>query len=285
MAKILMTWLWYLVALLLASLFALIVWRIHDALADRSAWRGLLEYQTPDGLLYEKTLVADLPEPAQRYFNYTIKAGTPLRRVVEIEMVGDLSLGTKDSPNYRPMKAQQLSAAPFGFVWLLNWNRVRGSDGALADTSWTRFWLFNIVPVAHASGSNHRRSSFGRMVADSAFWAPASILPGENVCWQALGPDSARVIMRFGELEQAVDIYVDAQGRPHKVVFQRWSNENPARIHRLQPFGGDLSAFRQFGGYRLPTRVVAGNHYGTPDYFPFFRAEVTDIRFPAPTKR
>jgi len=285
MANITMGWLWYLVALLLAGLFVLIVWRSYDALAERSAWQSLIKYQTPHGYLFGKTLVADLPEPAQRYFNYTIEAGTPLRRVAEIEMAGDLSLGTKDSPDYHTMKARQLSAAPFGFVWLLRWNGVSGSDGALPDTSWTRFWLFNILPVAHASGTNHRRSSFGRMVADSAFWAPASMLPGKNVCWQALGPDSARVIMRFGELEQAVDVYVDAQGRPHKILIQRWSNENPDKIHRLQPFGGDLSGFRQFGGYRLPTRVVAGNHYGTPDYFPFFRADVTDIRFPEPTSK
>lgn len=31
------------------------------------------------------------------------------------------------------------------------------------------------------------------------------------------------------------------------------------RVYQLQPFGGYLSEFREFGGYRLPTRIEAGN--------------------------
>jgi hypothetical protein len=64
------------------------------------------------------------------------------------------------------------------------------------------------------------------------------------------------------------------------VVIQRWSNANPAQVYREQPFGGDLSDFRRVGGYRLPFRVEGGNLIGTPDYFPFFKAEVTAIRLP-----
>jgi hypothetical protein len=29
-----------------------------------------------------------------------------------------------------------------------------------------------------------------------------------------------------------------------------------------------------------PARVEAGNMFGTPDYFPFFIAEIGDFRFP-----
>ena len=63
-------------------------------------------------------------------------------------------------------------------------------------------------------------------------------------------------------------------------MIQRWSNANPDQVYREQPFGGYLSEFHEFGGYRLPTRVEGGNLIGTPDYFPFFKADVTAIRFP-----
>jgi hypothetical protein len=33
-------------------------------------------------------------------------------------------------------------------------------------------------------------------------------------------------------------------------------------------------------GYTLPTTIEGGNLIGTPDYFPFFKATVTSIRFP-----
>ena len=86
--------------------------------------------------------------------------------------------------------------------------------------------------------------------------------------------------MQFGPFKQVVEITIGLNGAPTQVQIQRWSNANADKEYREQPFGGRLSEFRRFGGYRLPTRVEGGNHFGTPDYFPFFRAEVSDIRFP-----
>jgi len=88
-------------------------------------------------------------------------------------------------------------------------------------------------------------------------------------------------MVRHGALEQAVDVTVDSEGRPVQVTFMRWSNANPDKTYRLQPFGGLLSDFREVGGYLFPFRVQAGNMFGTEDYFPFFLAEVTGISFPA----
>jgi hypothetical protein len=55
---------------------------------------------------------------------------------------------------------------------------------------------------------------------------------------------------------------------------------NPEKQHRMQPFGGYVSEFKEFAGFRLPTHVEAGNWFGTDRYFPFFVVNVTDIIFP-----
>lgn len=54
----------------------------------------------------------------------------------------------------------------------------------------------------------------------------------------------------------------------------RWSNANPDKFWRLQPFGGTLSQFREFAGVMIPTQIEAGNFFGTADYFPFYRVRV-----------
>lgn len=59
------------------------------------------------------------------------------------------------------------------------------------------------------------------------------------------------------------------------------SCENAERQYREQSFGGVLSELRECGGYRLPTRVEGGNHIGTPQYFPFYRVQVTAVRHPS----
>jgi len=63
------------------------------------------------------------------------------------------------------------------------------------------------------------------------------------------------------------------------VVIPRWSNANPEKEWRLQPFGGTLSEFKMFDGFNIATRIDGGNFFGTDDYFPFYRAKVESIHF------
>jgi hypothetical protein len=261
----------------LVALAALLVWDRH---ADRVEWQRLAALQPAAPRVFSISMLAGLPEPARRYFTFAIQPGTPILPVTEIDMTGQFSLGTKDKPAYQPMEARQILAAPEGFVWTMRTRGgmpVSGSDAG----SWTRFRIFGLIPVARLGGDpDHTRSAYGRYVAEAAIWAPAALLPGPAVTWEAPDKDQARVTVRHGDLEQAVDLTLDGQGRPVEVRFQRWSNANPDKVHRLQPFGAVMSDFREVEGYRLPFRVEAGNMFGTDDYFPFFLADVTAIRFP-----
>lgn len=267
--------------LIAAILLALTIWRQMDHRADREEMDRLIALQPNDPSFFTAAIVADLPEPARRYFTYAISEGTPLWTVAEIEMQGRFSLGSRDAPNYMTMNAVQVLAAPHGFVW-----KMSGGSGLMllsgSDSShWTRFWMAGLAPVARFGGDpDHARSAFGRYTAEAAFWTPAALLPGPHVSWEAASENTARFTMTQGDMAQTVDVTVDLEGRPVVVQFQRWSNANPDGIHRLQPFGGYLSDFQEVQGFRVPMHVEAGNFFGTDAYFPFFIADVTDLRFP-----
>ena len=269
-------------AILGLCILPLVVLRLWDERAVRVEWARLAESQPPGVAVYDPAMVADLPEPAQRYFSFAIAPGTPLLTVAEIDMGGEFSLGTRDNPNYQPMEARQILAAPTGFVWKVRLPGVVPVSGS--DTgSWTRFRVLGLIPVARMGGEpNHARAAYGRYVAEAVFWTPAALLPGPDVVWEAVDQDTARVTMSHNDLSQAVDIQVDAEGRPGTVQFMRWSDANPEREHRLQPFGGQLSDFREVQGFRIPFKVEAGNMFGTEQHFIFFRARVTKVRFLSP---
>lgn len=269
--------------LLVLAIAALVVWRHSDRRADRTEMDRLIALQPSDPAVFSAEMVADLPEPVRRFFTFAIAEGTPLHTVAVIDMEGRFGMGDKADPGYMPMRATQVLAAPEGFVWAMFGGsgamRMAGSDSG----TWTRFWLYGLAPVARFGGDpDHARSAFGRYVAEAVFWTPAAVLPGPNVTWEPVSDNVARLTMRRGELEQSVDVTVDAEGRPLHVSFMRWSNANPDKVHRLQPFGGYLSEFREFDGFTLPTRVEAGNMFETDDYFPFFIVDITDVRFPQP---
>lgn len=272
-------------SILLAAL-ALMAWRRMDHRADRAAIHRLAAAQPAAPACFDAAMVADLPEPARRYFLYTIQPGTPLRTVATIIMAGRFGMGTQANPNYLDMTATQTLAMPAGFVWKMRAKRglvrLAGSD----SERWTRFWLMGLLPVARMGGDpDHARSAFGRYVAEAVFWTPAAVLPGPGVQWALVDTDCARLTVHHDGLVQSVDLTVAPDGRPVQVRFERWSNANPAKVHRPQPFGGTLAAFREFAGFRLPTHVEAGNFFGTDQYFPFFVADVTDIHFPGAEER
>lgn len=272
------------ILLLVSALAAgLALWRAADAGADRAEMARLRALQPKEPGRFDPASVEALPEPARRFFRYAIAPGTPLRSVAEIEMRGTFRLGTKAAHRDLAMTARQVLAAPEGFVWAMRTvggaMPLSGSDSGL----WTRFWLLGLIPVARFGGtSDHARAAFGRYAAEAVFWCPAAVLPCPAATWAAAGPDTARVTIRRGALEQAIDLTVDAEGRPVEIAFQRWSNANAENTYRLQPFGGRLSGHRDFGGFRLPTRVEAGNMWRTGAYFPFFEVEVTAVTFPDP---
>lgn len=256
----------------------LAVWRQTDRLHDAHVSAELLSLAGPPIQRFDGLVIAELPEPARRYFKYTIAEGAPLMPAVEIEMTGEIGLGTKERPNYRVFRAQQVLAPPHGFVWQLRAGILSGSDGAKSHASWTRFWLFGLVPIVRASGPDHHRSAYGRLVAEGAFWSPASLLPSETVRWEPVNKHTARAVVTHVHHVQKVEITVNERGQPVRVVIQRWSNANAEKVFREQPFGGDLADFRDVGGYKLPFRVEGGNLIGTDAYFPFFKATVERMR-------
>ncbi len=268
-------------ALLLLAVACLYLWRLMDHRTDRIEMERLLETQPLDPEKFDSRMLAGLPGVARRYFEFTILPGTPLHTAAHIFMTGQFSLGTKDAPAYLNMIADQVLAAPIGFVWKMTAKnglmQISGSDSA----SWTRFWVMGLIPVTRMGGNrDHARSAFGRYVAEAVFWTPAALLPGPGIRWEAVDGQTAKVVISHGELEQAVYLTVDKEGRPIKVSFPRWSNANPEKVFRIQRFGGYLSKYREFQGFRLPTHVEAGNHFGTDNYFPFFIVDVSNIRFP-----
>ncbi len=279
----LICWVVVIIGFAIAGLLAL---RALDLRADAMAQRTLLAMQpkTPQG--FSADLVAGLPDVAQRYFLHSIAPGAPLLTVARIDMDGDFSLGTTANDPYLAMNATQVLAAPHGFVWSAALRsdemRLAGSDAYLEGKSWTRFWLSGTVPVARDGGnSDHARAAFGRFVAEAVFWTPAALLPGPDILWEATGDNAARVTLSRGDLQQSVDLIIDENGAVTKVSFDRWSDANPEKTYRLQRFGGHLSEYRTFQGFNLPTRIEAGNLFGTADYFPFFRAHVSAIDFPS----
>ena len=273
------------VAALLIAAAAVGLW-VHsrDKAQAARVWAALEVAREADPPRFDPAMLADLPEVAQRYFTRAIAPGTPLHRTVRLEMEGSFIMnGTA-----MPMAARQILAPPGrGFVWQAEVGsglmRFGGSDGYHriegVEDSWTKFWLRGLIPLARIGGTDdHARAAATRVMLE-AVWAPASLLPQFGADWVQTGPDSAEV--RFADVRgiEPMQITLDADGAPIEVWALRWSDANPERVHRLQPFGGRMLEMARHQGFLVPSRVELGNMWGTPAYAPFFLATITRAEF------
>ncbi len=273
------------VAALLIAAAAVGLW-VHsrDKAQAARVWAALEAAREADPPRFDPAMLADLPEVAQRYFTRAIAPGTPMHRTVRLEMEGSFIMnGTA-----MPMAARQILAPPGrGFVWQAEVGsglmRFGGSDGYHriegVEDSWTKFWLRGLIPLARIGGTDdHARAAATRVMLE-AVWAPASLLPQFGADWVQTGPDSAEV--RFADVRdiEPMQITLDADGAPIEVWALRWSDANPERVHRLQPFGGRMLEMARHQGFLVPSRVELGNMWGTPAYAPFFLATITRAEF------
>ncbi len=261
--------------------FLLVRWSAAKRVTNKH-WQKLSRTQSPPGQSFDPAMLAVLPEPVQRFFNFSIKPGTPLYRAAEIQMRGTFSFGA--SQGYQALSATQILHAPQGMIWSARigsgLRSVSGSDGVFKDNSWTQFALSDLIPVVQVRDDpDHYYSAIGRMLAESLFWTPAALLSSVPVTWEAVGSDSARAIISHGKHKIIVDLELQANGQASQISFLRWSNANADKIYRSQPFGGYLSEFQEFDGITVSTRVEAGNFFATTDYFPFYRVDVQKFQW------
>ena len=258
--------------------------RRADSRQISRTWTTLLEGREPQPRHFTPDMLADAPDIARRYLTRAIAPGTPLHRVVELDMDGTFTLKGRALP----LRARQVLSPPArGFVWQADigsgWGRVSGSDGCLTGgvrvISWTKFRMAGIIPVVRQEDSlDHARSAVTRTLIESV-WVPAALLPPHGAHWTQTGPDTADI--RFASVPDHPPLHVTltTDGDILEAWTMRWSDANADRRYRLQPFGGHMGAWREFQGFRIPSRVEIGHHWGTPDYAPFFEATITGARY------
>lgn len=273
-------------ALVLLAGAAALGFRTHGRdLAQRDrVWTSLLAGRVAQPPVLDPALTVGLPPLAQRYFVRAIRPGTPLHKMVRLEMAGTFTLNGKALP----MQARQILAPPErGFVWEAEIGaglmRFAGSDGYLSDPSgaesWTKFWLRSLIPLARIGGTaEHARAAGTRAMLES-LWVPATLLPQMGATWIETGPDTAEIRFAAAPDLPPMQVRLNAEGDMVEVWALRWSDANPDKTYRLQPFGGRVLDWAEFQGFRIPTRVEMGNQWGTPDYAPFFEAQVTRAEY------
>ncbi len=217
----------------------------------------------------------DEHEPVRRFFHQAVAEGTPAAVSVRLRMRGHIKIG-----RWIPFRARQVLAPHRGLLWsaraagvIAGWDRYFDGAGAM------RWKLGGLFTVAQAEGPDVLTSAAGR-AAGEAIWLPTALLPRYGVEWSAL--DTNRIEYRYtlDNVPLRVQYEVDASGRIHSLVFDRWGDPDNSGPHwRTCSFGGEVTEYGTYGGLSIPTAGRVGWRFGT-DQWPdgeFFRFRITGL--------
>lgn len=242
----------------------------------RRAWSRLSA--GPDGLgSFDPVALSGLPAPVARWLAAALTPGAALRRRAELEMEGEIRLGT-----WRPFTARQLLAPPEGLVWAARARfgplPVTGYDSLSAGAGQMRWRLLGALPVMSASGPDVTRSAAGRLAGEALLLPPCALAPW--VHWRSVDAGRAIAVVAVGGRTHEVTVVVDGEGRLRSMSLPRWGDPDGTGFAE-RSFGVRLDGELVVGGVRLPGRLTAfwdwdgeGRARGE-----FFRARLTNARF------
>ncbi|AFY55519.1 hypothetical protein Riv7116_3040 [Rivularia sp. PCC 7116] len=239
----------------------------------------LLETKTSNNT-FTTEMIAELPQPVQRYFLHAIEQGTPLANSVKLNMNGSFRLSA-DKP-WLPMQAEQIIRAFKGFVWKAKIGsglmKFIGSDYCFYNFARMRFSIWGIIPVINAHNQDITRSAIGRLAGES-FWLPSALLPQNGVVWQAIDNNTIEASMKVDGESVNLTFTIDSDGKLLKVSVLRWGDKTEDGSHTYITFGGEVLEEKTFAGFTIPSQITAGWWFGTDKYFNFFRANIEKAEF------
>nr|KEP22842.1 hypothetical protein DA06_15470 [Georgenia sp. SUBG003] len=149
-----------------------------------------------------------------------------------------------------------------------------GVDRLHGETAEMTHRLLGVVPVVRASGADLVRSAAAR-AASEICWSPATALD-PSVRWREIsGTEVVALVPVGGEVHECT-LRTASDGAMREGTTRRWAQlgGGPWQWHT---FGARTLAEGTFGGFTVPTRIVAG--YGD-DYAgdgAFIRLAVDDV--------
>ena len=229
-----------------------------------------------------KTILEDdiqgLPEPVQRYFEYSGVIGMQTIKTVSLKQKGYFRM--KEGQKMMPMIAEQYyTTNPPSFIWYgkitpLPLFSVKARDRLIDGQGSMLIKLLGLFKVGEASGAEMDQAALTRYLSE-AIWFPTALL-NEHVSWAPVDANSARATIEYAGIQASGVFHFDNEGKPTNFTTERYQLEGDKFL--LKPWSTPIQAYKKINGLNIPYKGDAVWHIDNRE-FKYIEVEVTELKY------
>lgn len=232
-------------------------------------------FESPPEVITEEDLIG-LPEPVQKYLQYTQIVGKEKIHTVRLKQKGVIR--TKQNGKWMPFEAEQFyTVNPPSFVW----NATVKSSPLLWIKARDRYYqgkgrmlikLLSLLKIVDAAGDEMDQGSMVRYF-NEMFWFPTAYL-SDYIQWEPIDSRSAKATMSYQGVTASAIFHFNEKGQITNFVARRYM-ENDGRFD-LETWSTPLNEYKEMNGIKIPVSGEAVWKLSSGD-FCYIKLEITDI--------
>ncbi|MGW8226150.1 MAG: DUF6544 family protein [Anaerolineales bacterium] len=231
--------------------------------------------------LVTSEMLQNLPEPVQRYLNYTAVVGKPRIETVYLKQTGKFRQGL-DRP-WMPMSAEQwYTTNPPGFLWKAQFKiaglpLLHARDEYQSGQGHMFGKLAGLFTIFDVRGEQLDQGAMLRYLSEM-IWFPTAFL-GENITWKSRDDHTAQVTFTDHGKSVSGLIHFDETGKFTNFTADRYREIDGD--FSLDPWSTPVERYGVLAGLNLPVHGKAVWNLPEGD-FAYVDLEITEIKYNTP---
>jgi len=197
--------------------------------------------------VYTSNQIKDLPIPVQRYFKYSLKENQPYVSYVRLQHGGYFKAGEK----WVSIKGEEyFTVKKPGFVWSGKVTFFSAKDVYIDGMGNLKVKLLSLIKIVDAKGKETDQGELLRWLGEATLF-PTALLPSENLQWEPIDNNSAKVIFTDENLTIEGVFYFNEEGQITQFKTKRYKDNT------LENFTGYCGDYRTVDGMKVPFYLEA----------------------------
>ncbi len=222
-----------------------------------------------------------LPGPVQKWLEGAGLVGQ--EEIKSARMLQEAEIRLNPGGRWMTLNAQQyIAAEPPGFIWQARINaapliHISGRDVYKDGRGNMLIKPLSIITIADETGFQIDQGTLVRYLAEMV-WIP-TVAVSNFVSWESIDENSARAIMRYGNIRVSGVFNFNEQGDPVSFSARRFGEFNGQ--FRMETWSVIMSDHREFDGFRIPSSGKITWELEEGD-FTWYKFKVKELEFNKP---